>query len=76
MVIDERTTDIKRGGNRNLVLTNSNIFISEQEFLVSKTNGKGSIRVSELVTGKDNLSIVIIVKTNELDTTAAAHKSL
>ena len=76
LVIDERTTDIKRGENRNLTLTNSNIVVAEQEFSVSKPKGKGSIRIPKLVTSKDNLSVVLIVETDELDITAATQESL
>ncbi|MCC1484194.1 DUF1223 domain-containing protein [Winogradskyella immobilis] len=76
LVIDERTTDIKRGENRNLVLTNSNIVVAEQEFSVNKTEGKGSIRIPEIVTEKDKLSLVLIVETDELDITAATQTAL
>lgn len=76
LVIDERVTDIKRGENRNLVLTNSNIVVAEQEFSISKTEGKGSIRIPKLVTDKDHLSVVLIVETDELDITAATQESL
>lgn len=76
LVINERTTEVKRGENRNRTIKNSNVVIAEiQEDIVSKS-GEGTLLIPELVKETDQLRVVALVETENLDIVAGAQMEL
>ncbi|MEO6346712.1 MAG: DUF1223 domain-containing protein [Aquaticitalea sp.] len=67
LVIDERTTSVSRGENKNRSLKNSNIVVQQSEITLNATTGKGSIAIPELVNSSDKLSLISLVETSDLD---------
>ena len=76
LVIDKRTTQVKRGENRNRTLTNSNIVISETEADLDKNQGSIQLMIPELVQDNDKLRAVLLVENLELDIVTAAQSNL
>jgi hypothetical protein len=76
LVINERKTSVKRGENRNRELLNSNIVVSELQFKLEKNIGKGSVLIPEIVTSKDELSLILIVENSDLDILTARYEAL
>jgi len=72
LVIDERTTKVKRGENKNRTLQNSNIVVQEAYLDLEASAGKASIEIPQLVLESDSLTLVLLVETEHLDITAAA----
>ncbi len=70
LVIDERTTKVSRGENRNRTLTNSNIVV-EEKILKAMPNGAVTIEIPELVKEKDQLQLMVLVENKQLDITGA-----
>ncbi len=70
LVIDERTTEVKRGENRNRTLKNSNVVVAEKT-LSAKAAGDISIEIPELVKEKDRLNLIVLVENEDFDITAA-----
>lgn len=71
LVLDERTTNVKRGENRNRRIKNGNIVVAES--MVTPTSEKGSmvIELPELVKEGERLSLLLLVSNQNLDITAA-----
>lgn len=76
LVINERTTNVKRGENRNRTLVNANIVVEEQQFKLSNDIGKGSITIPNIVNTKDQLFLALIVEDKSLNIDAATLKLL
>ncbi|PWL37693.1 DUF1223 domain-containing protein [Flagellimonas aquimarina] len=76
LVLDERTTSVKRGENRNRVLKNSNIVVAEKYIPVSAKKGESSITVPKLVSSDDKLTLIVLIESNDLDITGAAKKPI
>ncbi len=76
LVIDERTTNVKRGENRNRILKNSNIVVAENYSPIAGDIGKTSITVPGLVNKGDKLTVLLLVENTEADITAAAKKKV
>ena len=76
LVINERKTSVKRGENRNKELVNNNVVVNELQFKFEKNSGSGSILIPEIVTSKDNLSLVLIIENTNLDITTASYTAL
>lgn len=76
LVLDERTTQVKRGENRNRTLKNSNIVVAEKSFQLENKTGMISIPVPEIVTGSDKLNLIVLIENTDYDITAAAKQSL
>ncbi|MBO0323590.1 DUF1223 domain-containing protein [Muricauda sp. CAU 1633] len=72
LVIDERTTEVKRGENRNRTLHNSNIVVNESYIDLESQTGSSSITIPALVTPTDDLTLVLLMESENLDITAAA----
>lgn len=66
LVIDERTTSVSRGENKNKELKNSNIVIQQFEIALNAASGKGIITVPELVNSLDQLSLIGLIETADL----------
>lgn len=67
LVIDERTTSVSRGENKNRSLKNSNIVVQQTIIELGSNIGKGTIDIPNLVTSSDALSIISLVENSDLD---------
>lgn len=76
LVIDERTTSISKGENKNRSLKNSNIVVSQLELDLNSKTGKGSVSIPDLVTAADDLSLVSIIETLNYDIVGASKLKL
>ncbi len=76
LVIDERTTEVKSGENRNRTLQNSNIVVAEKSFSLEQSNGVIKISVPEIVTTNDKLNLIVLVESIDYDITAAVKQAL
>ena len=72
LVLDERTTEVKSGENRNRSIKNSNIVIAEEMFLLNENTGNGEISIPTAVLATDTLQLMLMVENNVHDITAAA----
>ncbi len=72
LVLDERTTEVKRGENRNRTIKNSNIVVAEKRISPDQKNGIGSIRLPDTVQANDKLNLILLVENENHDITAAA----
>ena len=75
LVINERITNVKRGENRNRTINNSNIVITELRKAISKS-GETALLIPELVEETDQLRVVALVETKNLDIIAGAQVEL
>ncbi|SNY99592.1 DUF1223 domain-containing protein [Flagellimonas pacifica] len=76
LVLDERTTSIKRGENRNRILKNSNIVVLENYVPLQSSEGKASISVPAIVSKNEALTLILLVEEGNLDITAATKASV
>lgn len=76
LVINERTTAVNRGENRNRMLTNSNIAIQEKSAPLTKTQGTLSLSIPSIVTKEDSLRLIVLIKDNELSVSTGTQISL
>ncbi|WP_420600887.1 DUF1223 domain-containing protein [Flagellimonas sp.] len=76
LVLDERTTSVKRGENRNRTLKNSNIVIAENYALLQSSEGKATISVPTIVSKNEALTLMLLVEADNLDITAATKASV
>ncbi len=72
LVVDERVTSVKRGENKNRTLKNANIVVEEAYVDLDLSSGKASISIPEIVTQNDDLSIIALVQTENLDITGGS----
>lgn len=72
LVLDEETTVVKRGENRNRTLTNSNIVIAENYLLPSKNKGSGMISIPNSFLKNKNLTLLLLIEKDDLGISAAA----
>ena len=76
LVINERETVVKRGENRNKVLVNTNIVVSELQFQLSAKSGEGAIIIPESVKPDDDLSIIVVIENEDMDILGASQYAL
>ncbi|MFK7812445.1 MAG: DUF1223 domain-containing protein [Maribacter sp.] len=76
LVLDERTTEVKRGENRNRTLQNSNIVVAEKSFMLEETNGSMEVSIPEIVKTNDKLNLIVLVESTDYDIAAATKQSL
>lgn len=72
LVLDERTTEVKRGENRNRTLKNSNIVVAENYINLGANAGIGSVKVPSLVRTSDKMTLMVLIESDNQDITAAA----
>nr|WP_298998173.1 DUF1223 domain-containing protein [uncultured Allomuricauda sp.] len=71
LVLDERTTSVKRGENRNRTLKNSNIVVSESYNELKLSKGTGSISIPSLVRQNEGTTLMLLTENEALDITGA-----
>ncbi|WP_350288838.1 DUF1223 domain-containing protein [uncultured Croceitalea sp.] len=76
LVLDERTTSVKRGENRNRVLKNSNIVVAEKYIELNQDSGKGKIEIPAIVSAKDKITLLLLTENEVADITGAVKKAL
>ncbi len=76
LVLDERTTQVKRGENRNRSLKNSNIVVAEKYIISPERNGNAYLPIPSLVSPNDNITVMALVETENLDIVGATKKAL
>ena len=76
VVLDERTTFVKRGENRNKKLKNANIVIAEKYFTLDSNSGHGMLEIPNNIQYSDKLQLILLVEHTNLDITAAAKRRL
>ncbi|GGD07801.1 DUF1223 domain-containing protein [Hyunsoonleella pacifica] len=76
LVIKERITIVKRGENRNRTLKNSNIVVEEVYLKTDAKTGKAHLKIPKIITKADNLAIVALVQSENLDITGGTQITL
>ncbi|TMU56165.1 DUF1223 domain-containing protein [Flagellimonas algicola] len=76
LVLDERTTQVKRGENRNRSLKNSNIVVAEKYLMFPEKNGSAHIPIPSIVSANDKIMLMALVETENLDIVGATKKAL
>jgi len=76
LVLDERTTVVKRGENRNRTLTNSNIVVLEKYLEAKGGKGTATLDIPGLVSADENLTLMLFVETESLDITGASKQKV
>ena len=76
LVLDERTTVVKRGENRNRKLVNGNIVLLEKSAGLHSDSGSMMIEVPKSVGIKEPLHLVVLVENDNYDITAGANIAL
>jgi len=66
LVLDEATTAIQRGENRNRTLKNSNIVIQENIESITSKSGKYILKIPEIVNENEKLKLVILISDTNL----------
>ena len=74
LVLDKRTTAVRRGENRNRTLVNSNIVVAEKSILLKDERGSAFIFLPEIVGDKEKIRLVLVVEDDDYNNTAAAKK--
>ncbi|MDT0608451.1 DUF1223 domain-containing protein [Croceitalea rosinachiae] len=75
VVLDSRTTSVKRGENRNRTLKNSNIVVSENYLRLTTETGSGNISIPSFVKDNESITLILIVEKDDLAITGAAKHS-
>ena len=76
LVLDEKTTAVKRGENRNRTLKNANIVVAEKYLYLDAATGKGSIDIPNIVNPKDKLTLLLVTENEVSDITGAAKRAI
>lgn len=71
LVLDQRTTKVKRGENSNRALQNSNIVVEESSFAVNEANGSAEISIPKIANEADKMNLILLVENLELEITGA-----
>ncbi|MEM1340528.1 MAG: DUF1223 domain-containing protein [Bacteroidota bacterium] len=76
LVLDERTTVVKRGENRNRALKNSNIVIAEQYLTDTSASGNSVVQLPSGIGKNEKLHLIVLAENENLEITGAAKYSL
>ena len=76
LVLDERTTQVKRGENRNRTITNSNIVVAEDFVTITASKGTASIKIPAEVRTKEKVRLMVFVENDSYDITGATKSIL
>ena len=76
LVINERETQVKRGENRNRTLKNSNIVVAEKNIGLNNYDRESFISIPDLVKNTDDLTLVVILETQNHDIIGASQKRI
>ena len=76
LVLDQRTTDVKQGENRNRKLTNSNIVVAEKTISVVGLEGKSYMSIPKIVNPDEKISLVLVLENKDYDITGAVKSTI
>ena len=76
LVLDERTTSVQRGENKNRTLKNSNIVVAEKIGNVSSEIQTITLAVPKIVRPTEKISLIVLIEDLDYNITAAAKKSI
>lgn len=76
LVINERETKVKRGENRNRTLRNSNIVVADKIIELNSYERESFLTIPDLVTNHDDLTLVVILETQNHDIVGAVQKPI
>lgn len=76
LVLDQRTTSVKRGENRNRTLTNSNIVVAEKYLLLPSKSNSGHIGIPTVVNSEDDLTLILLTEKENMTITGAVKQKI
>lgn len=76
LVVDERTTAVKKGENRNRTLVNSNIVVAERTKDLSTGQGTLKVAIPETIRPDDTVRLIVLIETYTYDITGAVKKRI
>lgn len=76
LVLDERTTQVKRGENRNRTLKNSNIVVAERLITLEDKKGHAAISIPEVVKLNEKIQLIVLVENAAYDITGAVKSDI
>ena len=76
LVLNEKTTKVTRGENRDRILRNSNVVVAEKYVQSLERNGVTTINIPEIVSGEDDLTLMVLIENDNLDITGASKASV
>ena len=76
LVIKERITEVKRGENRNRTLKNANIVVQETYINLDDYEGLAKLSIPNIVNETDDLSLVVLVESDDLSITSGSQIDL
>jgi hypothetical protein len=71
LVLDERTTQVKRGENKNRTLKNANIVIAEKYLEILSSKGSGFIEIPKTAKENEKISFILLIEKNNMEITGA-----
>lgn len=71
LVLDERTTQVKRGENRNRTLKNSNIVVAERTIALEDNKNHAAISIPGIVKANEKVKLIVLVENETYDITGA-----
>jgi len=76
LVLDERTTHVKRGENSNRTLKNSNIVVAQKLEIIEEKNGKSFIDIPAIVNKNEAIQLILLVENDNNDIAGATKVAL
>ncbi|MBT2163236.1 DUF1223 domain-containing protein [Zobellia barbeyronii] len=76
LVLDKRTTVVKRGENRNKTLANNNIVVAEKRIIIEDLEGISSMKIPTAVEKDEKLNLIVLMVNGVYDITAASKTEL
>ncbi|MCH2031907.1 MAG: DUF1223 domain-containing protein [Tenacibaculum sp.] len=76
IVVDEKTTNVTRGENRNRTIVNSNIVVARTVGNINKNSGNIHIKTPKIINQEDKLRLVLVLKDEDLYVQTAAQIKL
>jgi len=76
LVLNKKTTNVKRGENSNRTLTNNNIVIMEEIKPITTLNGSHTLKIPNIVTLKENIKLVVLISDKNSDINTGTQYSL
>ncbi|MEM8763963.1 MAG: DUF1223 domain-containing protein [Bacteroidota bacterium] len=76
LVLDEKTTWVQRGENRNRELQNSHVVVAEKYLDLNESKGNLSIAIPALVSKDDAVTLIVLTENEALDITGGAQTKL
>ena len=76
LVLDERTTWVQRGENRNRKLQNSHVVVAEKYVELNQSKGSLSMSIPALVSKDDAVTLIVLTENEALDITGGTQAKL